>query len=52
MFEGNQVYYTDQNLVNQIDANQDGQPNLVEAENKFMHFIRETQVRNTFIYRE
>ena len=46
------MYYTDQNLVNQIDNNQDGAQSLAEAENKFMHFIRETQVRNTYIYRE
>ena len=52
MFEGQQVYYTDQNLVNHIDNGQGDQQSLAESENKFMHFIRETQVRNTYIYRE
>jgi DNA replication licensing factor MCM5 len=32
-------------------GNQD-QQSLAEAENKFMHFIRETQVNNIFVYRE
>jgi len=32
-------------------GNQDHQ-SLAESENKFMHFIRETQVNNIFVYRE
>ena len=32
-------------------GNQD-QQSLAESENKFMHFIRETQVNNMFVYRE
>jgi len=47
-FEGEQVYYTDQHLINAgIDSGMNNEQNsLVEAENKFMHFVRETQFRN------
>ena len=39
-FEGEQVYYTDQNLIN---GDQAGEKNdLVEAELKFMHFLKDT----------
>ena len=34
-----------------LQGNQ-AESSLAEAENKFMHFVRETQVNNTFIYRE
>lgn len=50
--EGDRIYYTDQNLVNGgNEGNQDAQ-RFSDAENKFMHFVRECQVRNTYIYRE
>lgn len=49
-FEGEQVYYTDQNLIN---GDQAGEKNdLVEAELKFMHFLKDTQENNIFIYRD
>jgi len=53
-FEGQQVFYADQGL-NQHNAGREdemGQSvNLNDAELKFMHFILETQERNTYIYR-
>lgn len=52
MFDGQTVYYTDQNLAERNDLNQNDQQSLAEAENKFMHFVRETKVGNTYIYRE
>ena len=33
------------------EGNQQLNFNLTEAERKFMHFLQETQERNTFIYR-
>jgi len=46
------IYYTDQQLV-QNPADQDmGQGDFQIAEHKFMHFVRECQVRNVYIYRE
>ena len=51
--DGEQIYVSDQHLVNQADYGQNYQgSSLAEAENKFMHFIRETQIHNTFIYRD
>lgn len=51
-FDGEKVFYTDQNLINNdLQGNQD-KYSLHDAENKFMHFIRETQENNIFIYRE
>ena len=49
----NQVFYTDQNLIGQanVQPEENNTLNFDEAENKFMHFILETQVRNTYIYR-
>jgi len=52
--DGEQIYCSDQHLVNQAaDMNNVmGSITFSEAENKFMHFVRETQVGNTFIYRD
>jgi len=51
--DGEQIYVSDQHLVNQADYGNNYQgSSLAEAENKFMHFIRETQVLNTYIYRD
>ena len=56
--DGEQIYVSDQHLVNQADYGNNYQgscpplPIRAEAENKFMHFIRETQVLNTYIYRD
>lgn len=50
--DGEQIYVSDQHLVNQADYAQNYPgSSLVEAENKFMHFVRECQTANTFIYR-
>jgi len=50
--DGEQIYVSDQHLVNQADYAQNFQgSSLDDAENKFMHFVRETQIQNTFIYR-
>lgn len=49
-FEGDQVYWTDQNLVNNDQYQNDN--SLVNAELKFMHFLKETQEDNIYIYRE
>ena len=47
--------YADQGLAGQDgilgDPNLAGNMDLEEAERKFMHFIQETQDRNTFVYR-
>jgi hypothetical protein len=51
-FDGAVIYHTDQNLRNGNFDNNFEQNSLLEAENKFLHFIKEIQVRNTFIYRE
>ena len=50
------IMYADQGLVQQDrqpmgDANQNVIGNLTEYERKFMHFLQESQERNTFIYR-
>lgn len=51
-FEGEQVYFTSQNLFNQENNQaQDGNTDL-NNEVKFMHFIRSVQVDGIFIYRE
>ena len=54
-FEGQMVMYADQGLAGPEGVVGDQQNNvrmdLDEAERKFMHFIQETQERNTFIYR-
>lgn len=56
-FEGQTVYYTDQQLVNdfnQRDAFGQGDETkmqLSQAEQVFMHFLTQVQVRNTYIYR-
>lgn len=54
-FEGGQVYYADQMLVDggqgRSNEREDGLVNLDQAFHLFMHFILETQVRNTYIYR-
>ncbi len=56
-FEGQAIFYSDQNLVagngDQIrmgDLNTD-QMQKDQAFMKFMHFILEVQVKNTYIYR-
>lgn len=42
-FNGDAVYFTDQNLINaQNDMGNHDQQSFAESENKFMHFIRET----------
>ena len=51
-FEGDRVYYTDQQLINAGADNLDGGTSLADTENKFMHFVRQTQVGDTYIYRE
>lgn len=51
-FEGEQVYYTDQNLLNTELQPNNEKYSLAEAELKFMHFLKETQENNIFIYRE
>ena len=55
-FEGQMVMYADQGLAGPEGVVGDPSSNnvrmdLEEAERKFMHFIQETQERNTFIYR-
>ena len=50
-FEGEQVYYSNQNLINnELQPNE--KTTLSDAEAKFMHFIKETQEDNIYIYRE
>jgi hypothetical protein len=51
--DGEQIYCSDQHLINQADIghNVNGH-SFAEAENKLMHFVRETQVGNTYIYRD
>ena len=51
-FEGDRVYYTDQQLINVGGDNMNEATSFAETENKFMHFVRETQVGNSYIYRE
>ena len=52
-FEGEQVFFTNQNLVNpDASINDHNQSHLSMAEAKFMHFIRSVQVDGIFIYRE
>ena len=48
--DGNIVYTSNQNLVQGNDMGNVDDNNMVE--NKFIHFVRECQVRNTYIYRE
>lgn len=50
--DGAQIYYTDQNLINQQDYDAAPREDLQISENKFIHFIRECQVRNSYIYRD
>ena len=54
-FEGQMVMYADQGLAGPEgvvgDANRNMGMDLENAERTFMHFIQETQERNTFIYR-
>ena len=54
-FEGQMVMYADQGLAGPEgvvgDPTSNARMDLEEAERKFMHFIQETQERNTFIYR-
>jgi hypothetical protein len=51
--DGEQIYCSDQHLINQADQGpNDMQFSFAEAENKLMHFVRETQVGNTYIYRD
>jgi DNA replication licensing factor MCM5 len=52
--DGSTVYFTDQNLVNQagVEDPQFRDNDFITAGNKFIHFIRECQVRNTYVYRE
>jgi len=49
--DGARVYYTDQNLV-PANAEMPGEQEFDAAENKFMHFVRECQVRDAYVYRE
>ena len=51
--QGDVVYYTDQNLVQnaQLEGNSN-EYELANAENKFIHFIREHQHQGTFKYRD
>ena len=62
-FEGQAIYYTNQSLVSdnnnfnnqhiagmEEDVQEEMMP-LDQAKLNFMHFILETQVRNTYIYR-
>lgn len=62
-FEGQAIYYTNQQLVSdnnnfnnqhiagmEEDVQEEMMP-LDQAKLNFMHFILETQVRNTYIYR-
>lgn len=52
-FEGERIFYTDQNLINnEVGPNNNDKLNQHDAENKFMHFIRQTQEDNIFVYRE
>lgn len=51
-----EIMYADQGLAqNERPERHDGannmQFNLTDCERKFMHFLQETQERNTFIYR-
>ena len=54
-FEGQMVMYADQGLAGPEgivgEGTSSARLDLDEAERKFMHFIQETQERNTFIYR-
>jgi hypothetical protein len=54
-FEGQNIFYSDQNLVagNADGGNQRNADDLAkdEALMKYMHFILEWQERNTYIYR-
>eukprot|EP00347_Sterkiella_histriomuscorum_P023378 403334862 len=57
MFEGQNIFYSDQQLVgpdgNARNAFQDpDQLPFDQAENKFMHFVLETQDREIYVYRE
>ena len=43
MFDGGNVYYTDQHLISGAqDQFGENDRSLAETENKFMHFVRET----------
>ena len=42
-FEGQQIYYTDQNLVNDPLQQDNDLADLEGIENKFMQFVRECQ---------
>ena len=51
--QGDVVYYTDQNLVQNAQLeNNSNEYELANAENKFIHFMREHQERGTYKYRE
>ena len=55
-FEGGQIFYTDQQLIGDVNYNQrglgeDDKLEKAQAELKFMHFIQQMQDKNTFIYR-
>ena len=55
-YEGQVVFYSDQqltgdNLNRQNNFGEDGGIPMDLAILKFMHFVLETQVRNTYIYR-
>jgi hypothetical protein len=42
MFDGGNVYYTDQHLISGAQDQFDNDRSFAETENKFMHFVRET----------
>lgn len=50
--DGTQIYWSNQNLVNQPDVAAGAAESFEVSENKFIHFVRECQVRDTYIYRE
>ena len=57
-FEGQAIFYSDQNLIadnnfnqGRFGENQNDQVQKDQAFMKFMHFVLEVQVRNTYIYR-
>lgn len=52
MFEGEKIYYTNQNLISADMADDRDAPQPVVIENKFMQFVRETQRNGSYVYRE
>ena len=52
--DGHRIYFSDQHLVNNNVDNfgHEDEQSLLDAELKFMHFIREWKKNNTYIYRE